>query len=520
MTAERVPSSGPCRRQSGKAARHRSAVCSVSDTFTPDRLAQALDDARLITVDSRGHDVALIDVTHDSRQAGPGVLFAARPGAHADGHDFAPAAVAAGSPALLVQRELPDLDVTQIVVESVAQTLGYAADLIHGQPTHDITVLGVTGTNGKTTTAYLLDAILRAAGHTTGLIGTVETRIADRAVPGVRTTPEASDLHRLFARMRAEKVTAAAIEVSSHGLVLGRLNGVRFAAALFTNLTQDHLDFHRDMEEYYQAKASLFTGAFTPVGVVTIDDEFGARLAKTAPTEVWTVSRHHQADVWASGVAGDAAGSSFTAHVGGAAVDVRINLPGDYNVTNALGALATAHASGVDLQVAARGLASLPGVPGRMERVDVGQPFAVMVDYAHTPDSVAGVLRAARQVTDRRLIVVLGCGGDRDRAKRPAMARAAHDAADVAVFTNDNPRGEDPEVILDDMVRGLTDPAAAIVVPDRRQAIHQAIAMAQPGDVVVLAGKGHEPYQELASGRIDFDDRAVAREALRQWVRA
>lgn len=526
MLVEHVSSSRQRRHDRRKVACHELSIPAVPTMTTVAELADAMPGARLVTgriVDAQpvaaqavtGH-VPLTDVTHDSREAGPGVLFAARPGAHVDGHDFVPAAVAAGSPAVMVERVLAAPGVPQIVVGSVADSLGHAADRVHGRPTADIAVLGVTGTNGKTTTAYLLDAIWRAAGHRTGLVGTVETRIGDRTVPGVRTTPEASDLHRLFARMRDERVSAAAIEVSSHGLALGRLNGVRFAAALFTNLSRDHLDFHADMEDYFAAKARLFTPVFTPLGVVTIDDEYGFRLARTASTEIWTVSRTRAADVTATAVTTAADGARFTAVVHGARVDVRINLPGDYNVTNALGALAAAHGVGVPLDVAAEGLASLRGVPGRMERVDLGQPFGVVVDYSHTPDSVAGVLAAARPITQDRLIVVVGCGGDRDRGKRPAMARAAVTGADVAIFTSDNPRGEDPEAILDDMMVGLDDPADAIRRVDRAEAIGQAIGMARPGDVVVIAGRGHEPYQELADGRVDFDDRAVARAALRQ----
>ncbi|MEE8602311.1 UDP-N-acetylmuramoyl-L-alanyl-D-glutamate--2,6-diaminopimelate ligase [Euzebya tangerina] len=487
----------------------------MTTTSVPDRLAHALSGTWVdsATPDSDGSIGIIRDLTHDSRDAGPGVMFAARPGAHVDGHDFAAAATAAGTPAVLVERPL-DLAVPQLVVPSVAAAMGPAADLIHGRPTDAITVLGITGTNGKTTTAYLLDAILRADGRTTGLVGTVETRIAGEGVPGVRTTPEATDLHRLFARMRDEGVSAAAIEVSSHGLALGRLGGVRFAATLFTNLSQDHLDFHPDMEAYYQAKASLFTPSYTPLGIVTIDDDHGRRLAAEATCSVWTLSLGGPADLTATEVTRRADGSSFVADVHGRQVPVTINLPGTYNIANALGAIGLAHAAGVDLEVAARGLRSLPGVPGRMERVDAGQDFEILVDYAHTPDSVAGVLAAARAVASGRLVVVLGCGGNRDQAKRPMMARAAQNGADVAIFTSDNPRTEDPEAILDDMVAGLSTSDGVTRITDRRAAIAHAVDLAAPGDVIVIAGKGHEPYQELADGRIDFDDRLVARESL------
>lgn len=509
-----VPS--PARRtRPSTAARSGGAHPTVTSQTTLTDLAALVPDSVLHGVGR----VLLSDVTHDSRTAGPGVLFAARPGVNADGHDFAPAAVEAGSPALLVQRHLPSLDVEQLVVPSVAEAMGTLAAAVHGHPTADIALIGITGTNGKTTTTYLVDAIWRAAGHVTGLVGTVETRMAGETVAGVRTTPEATDLQRLFARMRAAGVDAGTMEVSSHGLALGRLNGVRLRAALYTNLSQDHLDFHPTMEDYFLAKARLFDRVFTDDAVVTVDDEWGRRLADMsadAGLRTLTLSRTGPADVTATDVLTGPAGSRFTAEVEGTAVDVRIHIPGDYNVTNALGAIASAHLAGVPLEVAAAGVGTLAGVPGRMERVDAGQPFTVLVDYAHTPDSVANVLASARELTDGRLLVVLGCGGDRDRGKRPLMARTAATGADVAVLTSDNPRSEDPEAILDEMVAGLADPQAVQRISDRREAIGAALDQARPGDVVVIAGKGHEPYQELADGRIAFDDREVARRHLRE----
>jgi UDP-N-acetylmuramoyl-L-alanyl-D-glutamate--2,6-diaminopimelate ligase len=464
-----------------------------------------------------GAEVALVDVTHDSREAGPGVLFACRPGARADGHDFAPAAVAAGSPALLVQRPLP-LDAPQIVVPSVAEALGWIAARIHGEPSTRLDLVGITGTNGKTTTAFLMEAVQRAAGHRTGLLGTVQTRIAGEPVPGVRTTPESTDLQRLLARMVAAGVTAATMEVSRHGLALGRVNGTRFAAAAFTNLTQDHLDFHRDLEDYFAAKARLFTPAFAPAAVINVDDPFGRRLADQVDLEVVRLSTAGEggADVGVSGLVADAGGSSFTAHLRGATVPVRTFLPGHYNVANVLTALALAEMTGLDVRAAAAGVGSLPGVPGRMERVDAGQAFAVLVDYAHTPDSLENVLRAAREVAEGSVIVVIGCGGDRDRGKRPLMGRAAAALADLAVLTSDNPRSEDPEAILAAMEQGAREvPGARVLVEvDRREGIGTALRAASSGDVVVVAGKGHETYQELADRTIPFDDRQVVRELL------
>jgi UDP-N-acetylmuramoyl-L-alanyl-D-glutamate--2,6-diaminopimelate ligase len=490
-------------------------------------LLDALPGARLAhgRADAHPEDVRVADVTHDSREAGPGVLLACRPGARVDGHDFAPQGVAAGSPALLVERVL-DLDVPQLVVPDVAMALGPAAATVHRQPSASLSLLGVTGTNGKTTTTFLLESVLRAAGHRTGLVGTVQTQIDGRAVPGVRTTPEASDLQRLLRRMVDAGVTAAAMEVSSHGLALGRVTGTHFAAAGFTNLSQDHLDFHGDMVAYEAAKASLFSPAYTPTAVVLVDEAPGRRIAAAAAGRGLRVVRvsaagEGAAEVRATDVALSPAGSTFRARLEGRAVDVALRLPGAFNVANALLAIALAQATGIDAEVAAAGLGRLAGVPGRMEAVDAGQPFAVLVDYAHTPDSVENVLRAARGTVrggDRagRVIVVLGCGGDRDPGKRPLMGRAAAQGADLAVFTDDNPRDEDPAAILAAIVAGARDVPGARwqVEPDRRAAIALALDAAAPGDVVVLAGKGHEPYQEVGGRRLPFDDREVARELL------
>ncbi|MGH8904118.1 MAG: UDP-N-acetylmuramoyl-L-alanyl-D-glutamate--2,6-diaminopimelate ligase [Egibacteraceae bacterium] len=464
-------------------------------------------------------DVRLVDITHDSRLAGPGVLFACRPGQRVDGHDFAPQAVAAGSPALLVERHC-DLAVPQIVVPSVADTLGPAAAAVHGHPSRALMLIGITGTNGKTTTAYLLESALRAAGHVTGLIGTVQTIVAGQATPGARTTPESTDLQRLFKRMVDSGVTAAVMEVSSHGLALGRVAATSFAVAVFTNLSQDHLDFHADLEDYYAAKARLFLPAHTRVGVVNVDDPWGRRLATTAPVTMLRVSPSGAAtdgDVVAVDVEAERIGWTVTVACAGRRLRLRTRLPGRFNVANALCALAAAHACGIELDDAVDGIAALDGVPGRMERVDAGQPFTVLVDYAHTPDSVANVLAAARDLANPgRVLAVVGCGGDRDPTKRSLMGRAAAELADLTVMTSDNPRSEDPLVILDMMVSGAraVPRAAWTVEPDRRAAIALALQAAEAGDVVVIAGKGHEPYQEVAGQILPFDDRLVARELL------
>jgi UDP-N-acetylmuramoyl-L-alanyl-D-glutamate--2,6-diaminopimelate ligase len=463
-------------------------------------------------------DVTLTDVTHDSRAAGTGVLFACRPGAVADGHDFAAAAVERGAAALLVERAL-DLPVPQVEVDDVAAWLGPVAATVHGDPTSALQVTGVTGTNGKTTCATLLDGVLSAAGRRTGLIGTVETRIAGEAVPGVRTTPESTDLQRLFHRMRDAGVTTVAMEVSSHGLALGRVNGTRFAVAVFTNLSHDHLDFHGSMERYYAAKARLFTPEFSATGVVDVDDDWGRRLAAEATIDVTTVSLDpgSGADVTATRIAPGPAGSVVDVEMHGTRHRLEIGLPGRFNVSNALLVLAATTALGIPVDTAAATLRLPWSVPGRMERIDEGQAFTVLVDYAHSPDSLARVLAATREVVTGRVIVTVGCGGDRDRDKRPAMGAAAVAGADEVIFTNDNPRGEDPTAILAAVAQGARGVRGGRwrIEQDRRDAIAAALDTAAPGDAVVIAGKGHETGQQLADRTIPFDDRLVARELLR-----
>lgn len=467
---------------------------------------------------SAARSVTVTDVTHDSRQAGPGVLFACRPGAYADGHDFAPNAVELGSPALLVERQL-DLPVPQVRVGSVADRLGPVAAAVHGDPTRHLTVAGVTGTNGKTTCAMLLEPVLAAAGPT-GLIGTVVTRIAGEEVAGVRTTPEATDLQRLFRRMLVAGVRAVAMEVSSHGLALGRADGTRFAVALFTNLTHDHLDFHGSMEDYFAAKARLFTPELSSAGVINVDDAWGMRLAGEATVPVTTVSSGAvtDADIVATGITAEPSRSRLAVRVRSTSLELDIGMPGAFNASNALLVLAAADVLGVDHAIVADSLRDPPVVPGRMECIDEGQPFTALVDYAHSPDALARVLAATHEIVDGRVIVVIGCGGDRDQQKRPAMGAAAVTGADHAFFTNDNPRSEDPAAILEAMVSGARSAAGGrwTVEPDRRAAIAAALAAAEPGDAVVVAGKGHESGQQLGDRTVPFDDREVTRTLLRE----
>jgi UDP-N-acetylmuramoyl-L-alanyl-D-glutamate--2,6-diaminopimelate ligase len=418
-------------------------------------------------------------VTHDSRQATPGALFCCLPGASADGHDHAPAAVASGAVALLCERVLP-LEVAQVRVASTRGSMAHVAAAFHGHPSAALRVAGVTGTNGKTTVTWLLRSILEAHGWATDVVGTLS---------GARTTPESTELQARLAELRKGGTAAVAIEVSSHALVQHRVDATRFAVVGFTNLSQDHLDYHGDMDAYFAAKASLFTPSFAPVGVANAEDEWGRRLLDESPIEVRPFSRSDVADV-------------------------RLQLGGAFNVENAACAAAMADVLGVPRRTIVAGLEAVESVPGRYERVDAGQPFAVVVDYAHTPDALEQVLAAAREEARGRVILVFGCGGDRDAAKRPFMGRAAAEGSDLAVLADDNPRSEEPEAIRKAVLAGVPHGRSVVVEPDRRAAIRLAVREARPGDVVVLAGKGHETGQTFGATTVPFDDRLVAREEL------
>ena len=457
---------------------------------------------------------AVRDATADSRAAGPGSLFFCVPGERSDGHDYAGDAVSRGASALVVERPLA-VDVAQLIVPSVRRAIGPLAAAVFGDPSRAMRVVGVTGTNGKTTSAFMLERAFAALGGPTGLIGTVEVHVAGDVLPVEHTTPEAPELQRLLATMRDRGVGAVAMEVSSHGLTYGRVSGTRFACGLFTNLTRDHLDFHRTMESYEAAKRVLFTDELAERGAVNADDPAGARILERPSIPLTSFGMSDGADVHAIDVTTTRAGSTFTAVAGGERVPVAVRITGRYNATNALGVLATFRAMDLPLAAAAEGIATLEGVPGRMEAIVGGQPFTVLVDYAHTPDSLANVLRAAREVSEGSLIVVFGCGGDRDRGKRPLMGQTAAELADLAIVTSDNPRSEDPLAIIDEIVPGARETGRPYEVePDRRAAIRRAFERARPGDVVVIAGKGHESGQRFADRVIPFDDRTVAREEL------
>ena len=459
-------------------------------------------------------DVEITGLAYSSRQVGPGALFFCVPGFHVDGHDFAADAVARGAAALVCERPL-GLGVPEVRVTDVRAAMGPAATRFHGDPSAELRIVGITGTNGKTTTAHLVRALVEASGVRCGLLGTVTSVVGGREEPVERTTPEAIDLQASFRRMLDAGDRACVIEVSSHALELGRAEGIRFAARIFTNLSQDHLDFHPTMEDYFVAKRRLFrvAGGDPGTSIVNVDDSWGARLAGEIEGPA-TYAVEADADYRARDVRFDTAGSTFRCETPDGAVDLRTRLPGHFNVLNALAALAAGRALGVELATAARALATAERVPGRMEPVDEGQDFAVFVDYAHTPEALENVLRAARKLAAGRLRVVFGAGGDRDKTKRPLMGRVASALADRVVVTSDNPRSEEPAAIVEEVLVGAGESAEREV--DRRRAIEQALQGAATGDVVVIAGKGHEQGQEFAGGRKEpFDDATVAREALR-----
>jgi UDP-N-acetylmuramoyl-L-alanyl-D-glutamate--2,6-diaminopimelate ligase len=463
-----------------------------------------------------GRDAPAVDVTalaYDNRLVTPGTLFFCVPGFTRDGHDYADDAIARGAVALVVQRPL-DSGVPEILVDDVRAAMAPAAAALAGDPTARLTTVGITGTNGKTTTAFLVRALLEAGGRSTGLLGTVTAIVGGEQHAVARTTPEAIDLQRTFADMLAAGDEAVVMEVSSHALALHRADAIHWSAAVFTNLTQDHLDFHADMEDYFLAKRRLFE-AGPEVAVIDVDDPYGARLARELPAAIRIGLDAPDAQVRGRVLSADAAGSRFA--VGD--LELQIALPGRFNVHNALAAVVVARELGVDDATIAAALPRAARVPGRFEPVEEGQPFAVIVDYSHTPDSLDNALRAAREIADGRVIAVFGAGGDRDRAKRPLMGAAAARGADVAIVTSDNPRNEDPEAIIAAVAAGMADRPPAERIVDRREAIERAVALARPGDVVVVAGKGHEQGQEFEGGRkVPFDDVTVAREALRARV--
>lgn len=496
-------------------------------------LVQPLD----VTVPAEARDAQVTGLTDDSRAVKPGHVFIAVKGGKADGHRYLAQAVQAGAAALVVQ-DPPGASappaVPVIRVSDSRRAVGLLAGRFHGDPSSRLAMIGVTGTNGKTTTTYLCRALLEAAGRKVGVIGTVAYQIGAEVIPASHTTPGAVELQALLARMVAAGLDAAVMEVSSHALALDRTAGCEFDLAVFTNLTQDHLDFHADMEEYFQAKLRLFSG-LAPAGrklkpkraIVNVDDERGPRVCQACRVPVWTYAIQRPADIRAEAVRLSLAGTAFTAATPVGRFEVASKLVGEHNVYNLLAAIGVGLQEGLTQEQIRAGLASVDNVPGRFERVDEGQPFTVVVDYAHTEDALMRLLAAANRLKTGRIITLFGCGGDRDRGKRPKMGRVAAEQSDVVVLTSDNPRSEDPAAILRDVEAGVKDALAAApararyrVLVDRREAIEAAIGEAREGDTVLIAGKGHEDYQIIGNRKLHFDDREVARDVLRARRRA
>lgn len=478
--------------------------------------------ADLLTADLEGNDVMISGLTQTSQEIEVGDIFLAFPGAKTHGAHFSSEAKERGARAVLtdstgavmIEKIAPGLPA--IIVGDPRRAAGILSAWFYNEPMRDVYCVGITGTNGKTTTTTLLHQIWTRAGRESGLIGTVETRIGTDLLKSKRTTPESSDLQALVATMRERHVRNLAMEVSSHAIALERIRGSHFAVVAFTNLTQDHLDFHETMEAYFQAKASLFTFEYADLALINIDDPYGVRLAQSSEIPVRTLSRTSHEANWSY--------VSAQAHLRGNDVCIRgqggiliegvLHLHGDYNLDNALMAVALAFESGVDPIEIAAILPTLIGAQGRLESVDVGQDFAAFVDYAHSPDSVRRVLEACRAMTSGKVIAVLGCGGDRDSSKRPLMGKALSDGTDIAVFTSDNPRSEDPDKILEQMTQGLAMAKSDQVISDRKSAIDYAVSQALAGDVVVILGKGHETGQDRAGVVTPFDDRLTLAQAI------
>ncbi len=462
-------------------------------------------------------DLSVTDVSHDSRRVSPGALFVAIKGFAQDGNAFCEAARKKG--ALAIASEAPAVaGGPWLRVPNAREALAVLSAAVLGRPADRLLLVGVTGTNGKTTTTYLIDGVLQAAGRSVGILGTVQYRIGSRLVEAARTTPEASDLQHLFREMVDSSCTHAVLEVSSHSLSLKRVHGCAFKVAVFTNLTRDHLDFHGDMEGYFAAKRTLFSDLLRADGcaVINLDDEHGEELQSASRGRVLTYAIERDADLRAEAVELSIQGTRFFLRTRTDRFEVRTPLVGRFNVQNVLAAFGAGFALGVSPEDARRGIASLSGVPGRMERVDAGQDFAVVVDYAHTDDALKNLLETLRELGPRRLITVFGCGGDRDKTKRPLMGAVASRLSDLVIATSDNPRSEPPEAILEEIGRGIPQSRAAEteIIVDRREAITRALEVAGPGDVVAIAGKGHEAYQVLRDRTVPFDDRQVALDAL------
>lgn len=463
----------------------------------------------------------IVSIEMDSRAAGPGSLFVCIEGYTVDGHDYAPQAVENGAAAVLSQKPMPEVkSVPVIIVNDTKRAMAILANVFYDHPTSKLHLIGVTGTNGKTTTSHLIEQVFSEAGKRTGMIGTIDMKINGVSHKVANTTPESLFLQKAFKEMVDQDVEAAVMEVSSHALDLGRVRGCEYDIALFTNLTQDHLDYHKDMETYLRAKGMLFaqlgntyTDDKRKIAILNSDDPASKEFEKMTAAQVLTYGIEQKSDIMAKDIKITGKGTTFTLITPGEERTVSLKLVGKFSVYNVLAAISATLMSGIPIDAIVKTMENVKGVPGRFETVDAGQNFTVIVDYAHTPDSLENALTTVKEFATGKIISVVGCGGDRDRTKRPLMAKIAATNSDVAIFTSDNPRTEDPAAILQDMENGVQD-EKYVIYPDRKEAIQHAVEIADENDIILIAGKGHETYQIIGKEVLDFDDRKVAAEAI------
>ncbi|MEH7375756.1 MULTISPECIES: UDP-N-acetylmuramoyl-L-alanyl-D-glutamate--2,6-diaminopimelate ligase [Bacillaceae] len=482
------------------------------------KLQKLLKNLHLL-VPFKGEDLEITSIENDNRKVQKGSLFICIKGYTVDGHDFAESAVKNGAAAILAERPL-SLDVPVILVKDTTRAMAVLADTLYGQPTKKLHLIGITGTNGKTTTSHLIEKIMVDAGQKTGLIGTMYTKIAEKTIETKNTTPESLTLQKTFQQMVEAGVNTAVMEVSSHALDLGRVHGCDYDVAVFTNLTQDHLDYHKTMDEYKRAKSLLFAQLGNTFdhhkpkfAVLNADDPASDMYSRSTAAHVITYGIDNKADIQAKNIQMTSSGTHFNLFVETEKFPIQMQLIGKFSVYNVLASIAASLVSGVEINEIIKSIESVEGVSGRFELVNAGQDFTVIVDYAHTPDSLENVLKTVQHFAKKRIFVIVGCGGDRDRTKRPLMAQIACQLATDPILTSDNPRSEDPLAILKEMEAGVEGEKYKII-PDRKEAIHTAIQQATTGDVILIAGKGHETYQIIGNVVHDFDDRLVAREAI------
>lgn len=460
-------------------------------------------------------DIEINGIACDSKAVNKGYLFVAVPGTKTDGHRFVNEALERGAAGVVIERDIPlDEGIARIYVKDSRAALAKIANEFYGRPAEKLRCIGITGTNGKTTISYLMDKIVSAAGHKAGLIGTINYRIGERLIPAANTTPGPVALYDFMSKMLQNSIDHLVMEVSSHSLDQRRVEGIDFAAAIFTNLTGDHLDYHKTMDGYFEAKAKLFDGLGAgSYGIINIDDEWGRELLKRSKGGIVTYGAKQGADFTAGGIELSLTGAKFVIDTPNGQINIDTKLIGSHNVYNITAAVACGAALGFSLEAIKRGVENVRSVPGRLEAIDCGQPFKVFVDYAHTDDALRNVLSALRPLIPERMIVVFGCGGERDRTKRPRMGKVAGELADMVIVTSDNPRGEDPKTITDEIAAGIETKNYTIAI-DRAEAIRRSLSEARDGDCVLIAGKGHETYQVLMNTTVAFDDREVARKIL------